>query len=128
MSVTDRMHRRQAAQKAQTAEGLPGTGLSSIPAARPQVIQRLEYVVNSLHAVVEANDDSGTMARFSFIARAMIEEITSELEDRDEATLQAFMSQIGDVIGWIGHGDAERVPANLQEFVGMRPEIEQAAS
>lgn len=77
---------------------------------------------------MEANDDSGTMARFSFIARAMIEEITSELEDRDEATLQAFMSQIGDVIGWIGHGDAERVPANLQEFVGMRPEIEQAAS
>lgn len=108
---------------------MQGTGQSSIQTAvRPAVIQRLEFVVNSLHSVVEANDDSGTMARFSFIARAMIEEITSELEDRDEETLQHFMAQIGDVISWIGHGDVERVPANLKEFVGMRPEIEQAAS
>lgn len=57
----------------------------------------------------------------------MIEEIGEELADRDEETLQAFMAQIGEVIAWIGHGDADRLPANLQGFVARR-EIEQATS
>jgi hypothetical protein len=64
------------------------------------------------------------MARFSFITRAMIEEIGEELAERDEETLQMFMAQIGEVIAWIGHGDPALLPANLRGFV----EIEQAAS
>lgn len=102
---------------------------SSIPAVKPAVIQRLEYVVNTLHQFIADNDDSGTMARFSFITKAMIEEVGEELVERDEETLQAFMAQIGEVIAWVGHGNAEKLPENLRGFVGEeRPEIEAVAS
>jgi hypothetical protein len=56
----------------------------------------------------------------------MIEEVGEELADRDEETLQHFMSQIGEVIAWIGHGDEQRLPAELRGFV--RAEIESSAS
>lgn len=84
---------------------------------KPPVIQRLEYVVNTLHEYIAANDDSGTLSRFSFVTRAMIEEIGQELGDRDEETMQGFMEQIGDVIAWIGHGDTSRLPVSIREFV-----------
>lgn len=104
-------------------------GQSSTRAVKPAVIQRLEYVVGTLHNFIAENDDSGTMARFSFITRAMIEEIGEELVERDEETLQAFMAQIGEVIAWIGHGDPAKLPANLREFAEQpRVEIEQTAS
>jgi hypothetical protein len=128
MSVLDRVHKRQTEQRALTA-GSPDTGQSSTPAAKPAVIQRLEYVVGTLHETIAENDDSGSMARFSFITRAMIEEIGEELAERDEETLQFFMAQIGEVIAWIGHGDASLLPSNLREFVEEpKVEIEQAAS
>jgi hypothetical protein len=60
------------------------------------------------------------MSRFSFVARAMIEEIGDELAERDEETMQMFMAQIGQVIAWIGHGDSSQLPENLQEFVGLK--------
>jgi hypothetical protein len=111
------------------ADGSGEVGLSSIPAVKPAVIQRLEFVVDSLHNFIAENDDSGTMARMSFITRAMIEEISEELVERDEETLQKFMAQIGEVIAWIGHGDPEKLPSNLREFVNEpKAEIEQAAS
>jgi hypothetical protein len=95
---------------------------------KPVVIQRLEYVVDTLHNYIAENDESGQMARFSWLTRAMIEEVSSELGERDEETLQRFMAQIGEIIAWIGHGEAERLPRNLQEFVAGRRELEQAAS
>lgn len=129
MTVLDRVHKRQTERKALTAGGSEETGLSSIPAVKPGVILRLEYVVNTLHNFIADNDDSGTMARFSFITRAMIEEIGEELAERDEATLEGFMAQIGEVIAWVGHGDQTKLPENLREFVGEpKAEIEQAAS
>lgn len=65
----------------------------------------------------------------SFITRAMIEEISAELEERDEETLQGFMAQIGEVIAWIGHGDSSKLPENLRGFAEQpKAEIEQAAS
>lgn len=128
MSVLDRMHNRERMrQPALTADGSQGIGQSTIPAVKPAVIQRLEYVVGTLHEYITDNDDTGTMSRFSFVARAMIEEIGDELAERDEETMQMFMAQIGEVISWIGHGDSGQLPANLQEFIGHR-EIEQAAS
>lgn len=97
---------------------MEGNGSSiTLTPVKPLVIQRLEYVVNTLHEYIEQNDDSGTMARFSYVTRAMIEEVGEELADRDEETLQAFMSQIGEVIAWIGHGDQTRLPLQLQGFV-----------
>lgn len=129
MSVLDRMHRQERATKQQalTAGGSDANGLSTIQAVRSPIIDRLQYVVDSLHKYIAANDDSGTMARFSFIARAMIEEIGEELQDRDEATLQAHMEQIGEVIAWIGHGDPNRVPSHLRQLMSDRPEIEAAS-
>lgn len=129
MSVLDRVHKRQTEQRALTAGESGELGQSSIQAVKPGVIRRLEYVVGTLHNFIEANDDSGTMARFSFITRAMIEEVGEELAERDEATLEAFMAQIGEVIAWVGHGDPSKLPPNLREFTEEpRPEIEQTAS
>lgn len=129
MTVLDRMHRQTARQQRdQTEDGSAGSGLSTIQAVtKPAVIERLEYVVNTLHGFIEQNDESGMMARFSFVTKAMMEEVAIELEDRDESTLQAFMSQIGEVIAWIGHGDIDRLPDNLQQFVSPRREIETAS-
>jgi hypothetical protein len=124
MSVLDRVHKRQM-QQGLTADESGKDGQSLIPIAKPAVIVRLEYVVNTLHEYIAENDDSGQMARFSYVTRAMIEEVGEELADRDEETLQAFMAQIGEVIAWIGHGDHTRLPANLQGFVGR--EIETAS-
>lgn len=83
--------------------------------------------MNTLHTYIADNDDSGNMARFSFVTRAMIEEIGEELADRDEETLQRFMAQIGEVIAWIGHGDADRLPESIRTFVEPRAEIEASA-
>jgi hypothetical protein len=99
----------------------------SIPAVKPLVIQRLEFVVNTLHEYIAANDDTGAMARFSFVTKAMIEEIGEELVDRDEETMQAFMAQIGQVIAWIGHGDSTVLPDNLRDFVEPKAAIEAAS-
>lgn len=98
-----------------------------VRAEKPAVIKRLEFVIDTLHGYIVDNDDSGTMARFSFLTRAMIEEIGEELGERDEATIEIFMAQMGEVIAWIGHGDPSRLPENLQEFVKERPAIEQAS-
>jgi hypothetical protein len=103
-------------------------GQSSTLAVKPAVIERLEYVVGALHNYIEANDDSGTMARFSFVVRAMIEEIGDELAERDEETLQLFMAQIGEVIAWIGHGDPSKLPENLRTFVDQSGPAIEAAS
>lgn len=111
----------------QTAEGSPGTGQLSTLAVKPAVIQRLEFVVNTLHEYISENDDTGTLSRFSFVTRAMIEEIGAELGERDEETMQGFMAQIGEVIAWIGHGDVSKLPENLREFVEPRAAIEQSA-
>jgi hypothetical protein len=130
MEVLDRLHRRteqRQAQKALTAAGSPESGLSTIQAAKPEVIQRLEFVVNTLHRFVAENDQSGMMARFSYVTKAMLEEVTAELQERDEETLQGFMSQMGEVIAWIGHGDIDRLPDNLREFVNPRAQIERAS-
>jgi hypothetical protein len=130
MSVLDRVHRRQTDRQRALTAGTSGTDSpSSIQAVKPAVIRRLEYVVGTLHNFIAENDDSGTMARFSFITRAMIEEIGEELAERDEETLQYFMAQIGEVIAWIGHGDPSLLPENLRGFVDEPgPAIEQTAS
>lgn len=109
------------------AAALMEDGRSITPAVKPAVIQRLEFVVDTLHSYIVENDDSGAMSRFSFVTRAMIEEIGEELGERDEETMQKFMAQIGEVIAWIGHGDESKLPENLQEFVQARPAIEQAS-
>lgn len=126
MSVLDRMHKREQ-ERALTEETSGKPGQSITPAAKSAVISRLEFVINTLHQYIVENDDSGAMSRFSFVTRAMIEEIGEELSERDEATMQRFMAQIGQIIAWIGHGDADQLPENLRDFVKVRPAIEQAS-
>lgn len=129
MTVLDRMHRRTTQQqKALTAAGSQENGQSTTRTPdKPAVIQRLEFVVTSLQGFIEENDESGMMSRFAFVTRAMMDEVSEELADRDEETLQSFMYQIGEVIAWVGHGDMTRLPDNLRQFVEPRREIEQAS-
>lgn len=129
MTVLDRMQRRtaQQEQRALTEAGSETSKSITQAATKPPVIHRLEFVVNTMHEFIAKNDDTGMMSRFSFVTKAMMEEVTAELEDRDEEALQGFMSQIGEVIAWIGHGDTNRLPENLREFVEPRREIEAAS-
>lgn len=129
MTVLDRMQRRtaQQEQRALTEAGSETSKSITLAVTKPPVIHRLEFVVNTMHEFIAKNDDTGMMSRFSFVTKAMMEEVTAELEDRDEEALQGFMSQIGEVIAWIGHGDTNRLPENLREFVEPRREIEAAS-
>lgn len=123
MTVLDRMRKRQE----QTGEEPTLIGQSSTPAVEPPVITRLRFVVDTLHNYIAEHDDTGAMSRFSFVTRAMIEEIGAEMGERDEETVQAFMAQIGQVIAWIGHGDASQLPESLQDFVKPKAAIESAS-
>jgi len=67
------------------------------------------------------------MARFSFVAEAMIQEVSDELADRDEETLRGFMERMGDIISWIGHGNNDLLTEDMRGFVEGRPEIEAAS-
>ena len=125
MTVLDRMHKREK-ERAQTESPTTQSGTLA-RADKPAVIKRLEFVIDTLHGYIVENDDSGAMSRFSFVTRAMIEEIGEELVERDEETMQRFMAQIGEVIAWIGHGDVEKLSPYLKEFVQARPAIEQAS-
>jgi hypothetical protein len=124
MTVLDRLnrHRMQQDTRALTA-GESETGLSSIPVVeRSPVVLRLQAVMTTLNSFVIKNDETG-MARFAFLLQALTDEVIEELTEKDEETIGVFMSQMGEVIAWIGHGDTERLPENMREFaLSIQPE------
>lgn len=83
---------------------------------------RLQAVMTTLNSFVIKNDETG-MARFAFLLQALTDEVIEELTEKDEETIGVFMSQMGEVIAWIGHGDTERLPENMREFaLSIQPE------
>jgi hypothetical protein len=71
--------------------------------------------MTSLNNFVIANDETG-LARFAFLMQALTDEVIEELTEKDEDTIGGFMSQMGEVIAWIGHGDKSRLPDSLRAF------------
>lgn len=56
----------------------------------------------------------------SFLMTTVLEEITDELaEMKSPGEIGVYLSQIGDVIKWIGHGDSEQLPEQLRPFAEM---------
>jgi hypothetical protein len=88
---------------------------STLAVVRSPVVLRLQAVMTSLNGFVIANDETG-LARFAFLMQALTDEVIEELTEKDEATIGGFMSQMGEVIAWIGHGDTSRLPEPLQAF------------
>lgn len=89
---------------------------SSTPEVKPPVVLRLQVVLSSLNSFVIQNGQEVGFANFGLIMQSLTEELIDELEEKDEATVGAFMERMGEVIAWIGHGDDSRLPEELRPF------------
>jgi hypothetical protein len=72
----------------------------------------------ALQRFIESNDDSG-LGRLSFLMTTFMDELADELGEKDDLAMSVYMAQIGEVIGWIGHGDNERLSPELRKFAEM---------
>ena len=90
--------------------------LSSIQAGKSPVVLRLQAVLGTLNSFVIQNGQETGFANFGFIMQSLTEELIEELDEKDEATVGAFMARMGEVIAWIGHGDDSRLPEELRPF------------
>lgn len=120
MSVLDRLNRerRKTATPLELTAGVSEReSPSSILVVRESpVIVRLKSVLGMLQNFIETNDTGTDLARWSFLMTAMTDELTDELDGKDDEIMAAFMAQIGLVISWIGHGDNDKLPEFLKDF------------
>lgn len=126
MSVLDRMHKREASQRALTAAGSTTVQPSSTPEARSPVVLRLQAVMSTLNNFVISNDD-GNLAKFAFLFQAVTDEVIEELTSKDDDTLGLYMEKMGEVIAWIGHGDDTRLPEVFKPFAEQKELANQEA-
>lgn len=71
-------------------------------------------MLSSLNNFVIANGSEVGFANFGIIMQSLTEELIDELDEKDEETVGIFMSRMGEIIAWIGHGDNERLPEELK--------------
>ena len=71
--------------------------------------------MSTLNNYVISNDEAG-MAKFAFLMQSLTDEVIEELTEKDEATIAVFMSYMGEVIAWVGHGDTSRLPEAARPF------------
>jgi hypothetical protein len=69
-----------------------------------------------LRKFIEENQDGSGMARMGFVLTTIGNELADELVDMDELQIRIFLAQIGEVVGWIGHGDNTRLPDSVKMF------------
>ena len=122
MGVADRVRknqaeRRRSAQRAGDSLQDSPEQYSLVPVDPPH-IKRLRGVVSVLTKFVQEND-AGSFKHMTFLMTHMTEELADELSDYDEMHIRAFMFQIGEIIGWIGHGDNSRLPDTLKPFANL---------
>lgn len=77
---------------------------------------RLQAVLGSLNSFIIQNGSDMGFANFGLIMESLTDELIEELDERDEASVEAFMAHMGEVIAWIGHGDDSRLPDGLRPF------------
>ena len=87
---------------------------------------RVKGVMYAIKTIIESNAPSGSVSKMAFvILPALADEMCEEMRDLDEMTIRVIMSQIGEIIAWIGHGDNARLPESLREFAeGIQPTLE----
>lgn len=88
---------------------------STLVVRRAPVVERLRAVMSALNSFVIHNSESD-LVRFAFLMQALTDEVIEELEEVNEATIEALMMQMGEAIAWIGHGDTNRLPEPLRAF------------
>src|SRR5215510_2354556 len=103
MTVLDRLNqfRMRGGTRELTAGGSQTESPSSIQVVNSPVLIRLRAVMTSLNNYVIQNGDGG-FAKFAFLMQALTDEVIEELEEKDEELIQAYMTQMGEVIAWIG--------------------------
>jgi hypothetical protein len=117
MGVLDRVRRTERqSQKAQTADESP-TDLSgsSLALAEPPVIKRLKGVIWTLQNFVSENGSDG-IGKMSFLFSTMADELADEMSEYDETQMMFFLSRIGLIIEWVGHGQTDILPDDLKPF------------
>lgn len=85
--------------------------------------KRVKGVLYAMQTLIENSAPSSGMSKMALIILpALADEMTAEMEDLDEMTIRVIMSQIGEIIAWIGHGDNSRLPDSLRDFAeGIQP-------
>ena len=122
MSVLDRVNRNRrtgtTSTRRELTAGASQTGQeSSTPTpSEPPVIHRLRSVVYALQKFVTDNSSDPMLAHMAPLMTTFMDEIAEELGDRAEVDMSVYMSQIGLVIAWIGHGDNDSLPPELRVF------------
>jgi hypothetical protein len=83
--------------------------------------------MSTLNSFVVANGTGG-LDKFAFLLHALTDEVIEELEDKDQESIAAYMEQMGEIIAWIGHGDADRLPESIRPFADhlVPPELVEA--
>jgi hypothetical protein len=103
----------------------PNGELSTPEDERSPVVERLRAVLTVLNRFVAENGKDSGFQNFAVIMEALTDEVIEELNEKDEQTIGFFMSQMGEVIAWIGHGDNSRLPDQLRPFVDeIQPPIQ----
>lgn len=74
--------------------------------------------MTTLNGYVIANDDTG-LSKFAFLMQALTDEVIEELSEKEDEVIGAYMEQMGQVIGWIGHGDDSRLPDSMKPFAAQ---------
>jgi len=117
MGVMDRVREKQRQKALQAADSsLDSAGTSNLVLAEPPHIARLKGVLRVLRQFIEQNQDGSGMARMGFVLTTIGDELADELTDMDEIQIRVFLSQIGEVIAWVGHGDNTRLPDSVKVF------------
>ena len=124
MGILDRVHKAQYSRKVQQAEEslTDSTGQYSLVLAEPPVITRLKGVMHTLRSYIEQNQDGSGLGKMAFLMTTVTDELCYELEDLPPEMVQLYLAQIGEMIAWIGHGENERLPANIRAMAeGIQP-------
>lgn len=91
--------------------------MEPVPAESP-VVARLRLVFDHMTKYISEHGDS----RYSFILKTVMDEALDEMEDEGPENLEAWFSQFGQVVSWIGTGDIKDLPEALRSMIIPVPE------
>lgn len=68
--------------------------------------------------------ENGTdgIGKMSFLFSTMADELADEMSEYDDKQMMFFLSRIGQIIEWVGHGQTDMLPDDLKPFAeGIQP-------
>lgn len=70
-------------------------------------------------------DQLGNKKRMLWVMRRVSQDVMEELKEADPVVMSLYMEYMGAVISWIGHGDDDKLPDSVKEFLQARAGTEE---